>query len=433
MIIYYSGFGVNAAIGTPETTLDGCNVMLSYEEIWQRPAGKLPTRFRRILKREPMIIYYSGEGSRSNPEITLGDDSNLMLTFHDFYERGKPTKRFRKIYEEVVTEDRQRRHGVKQETIDHLETGDIPVGVPSSHFLDSGSFTLWTRAEEYAKEHNCGEWEFYETDEFWEYVDAYVAFVNEYAAGINHYANIDVLPFRGEMKPPEGKTSHDLTWRNQQALEERGLTPVPVVHYKAPMTVLHRYLDAGYDFIGLGGLVGSTMQDSCKAWIDRCFDIICDTPDRMPKVKVHGFGVTSHRLMLAYPWYSVDSTSWTKIGAYGGILIPHKRGGEFVFDKAPYLVSVSFDSPKMKNRGQHITNLNKAEKEIAEEWLEHIGVPLGEWHYDEEGNPVCDVPGVVTRHTERRVANLHFFEELRKYITTKPFKSSRPAGFGFLE
>jgi hypothetical protein len=420
-------------MGTPEGTLDGAHVMLTFYDIWVRETEKLPLRFENVIRKRPMIIYYSGEGSRSNPEITLGDDSNLMLTFHDMYTKGKPSKRFQTIINEILLEDRERREGKQQCDVDHLETGDIPVGIPESHFLDSGSFTLWTQAEEYAKENKCGEWEFYETDAFWDYVDKYVAFVNKYKHGIEHYASIDVLPFRGQRKAPKGKSSHALTWRNQKALEKRGLKPVPVVHYKAPMKVLKRYLDKGYDFIGLGGLVGSTMQDSCKAWIDRCFDAICDTPDRMPKAKIHGFGVTSHRLMLAYPWHSVDSTSWTKIGAYGGILVPHKRSGEFVFDKAPYLVSVSYDSPKMKQRGQHITNLNKGEKEIAEEWLKQIDVPLGEWHFDDEGKPVCDAFGVVTRHTERRVANLLFFEELRKHIELKPFTSTRSSGFGLLE
>lgn len=44
-----------------------------------------------------MIVYYSGEGSRSNPEIVLQDRANIMLTFHDFSDSGKPNSRFRDI------------------------------------------------------------------------------------------------------------------------------------------------------------------------------------------------------------------------------------------------------------------------------------------------------------------------------------------------
>lgn len=44
-----------------------------------------------------MIIYYSGEGSRSNPEIVLADKANLMLTFATYEKKGQPDKRFQAI------------------------------------------------------------------------------------------------------------------------------------------------------------------------------------------------------------------------------------------------------------------------------------------------------------------------------------------------
>lgn len=46
-----------------------------------------------------MIIYYSGAGSlrQGVPEIALGDEANLMLTYNDFIKTGKPNGRFREI------------------------------------------------------------------------------------------------------------------------------------------------------------------------------------------------------------------------------------------------------------------------------------------------------------------------------------------------
>ena len=45
-----------------------------------------------------MIIYYSGEGSKANPEYTLGDEATVMLTFWDMHKAGnQPTKRFEEI------------------------------------------------------------------------------------------------------------------------------------------------------------------------------------------------------------------------------------------------------------------------------------------------------------------------------------------------
>lgn len=44
-----------------------------------------------------LVIFYSGEGSKSNPEITLGDQANLMLTYFVFHKNGKPDSRFQRI------------------------------------------------------------------------------------------------------------------------------------------------------------------------------------------------------------------------------------------------------------------------------------------------------------------------------------------------
>ena len=64
-----------------------------------------PARVRAAVRSLTIIIYYSGEGSKANPELTqsLGTDANVMLTFHDMHQAGKkkpaavPTKRFAEI------------------------------------------------------------------------------------------------------------------------------------------------------------------------------------------------------------------------------------------------------------------------------------------------------------------------------------------------
>ena len=379
-----------------------------------------------------LIIYYSSDGSRANPEISIGDDATIMLS--QYYMQKGPDPRFSRILKEIDTPNRKPNKGSHPRELEGIEKlGDVPVGVPLSHFYDSGSFSLWTRAEKYAKEHNCGEWEFYDTDDFWDYFENYAEFVKTYSRGIHHHSNIDVLPFRRRTKPPKGKSSHKLTWRNQVELEKRGLNPIPVIHYKAPMSVLKHYLAAGYDYISLGGIVGSVMLDSCKGWIDRSFDIICDTKDRLPAVKVHGFGATGWNMITKYPWHSVDSTSWTKAGGFGNLMVPHKRDGKFVFDRPPYTIAVSFESPEIKWKGRHLTNMNKGERKIVEEWLEFIDVPLGEFHYDEDRNPVKDSNGVLTEHINRRYANLLLFQEMKKSISIKPFQNTRSDGFGFFQ
>lgn len=308
----------------------------------------------------------------------------------------------------------------KQERESETPQDKLPVGCVKSHFLDSGSFTLWTRALAYQQKHGGDRWGFYETKKFWRYVDDYAAFVKRYHYGIDLYANVDVIP------------NPVLSWRNLKYLEdEHGLKPVPVVHYTTDLKWLRKHLDEGYEIIALGGLVGSTAQDACRGWIDRCFEMVCDNPQRIPSVKIHGFGVTSYDLMLRYPWYSLDSTSWTKKGAYGLIIVPHKRRGAFVFDEQPYTISVSMESMSRESAITRLWSMPKAEQRVVEEWLRVVGVPMGKC--DKQGNII--ERGVMTCHTARRVANLMFYEKMRLSLPEWPwpFKGARRRqGFGFL-
>jgi hypothetical protein len=295
---------------------------------------------------------------------------------------------------------------------------EMPVGCVAGHFLDSGAFTLWTTSAKYATENGCGRWDYYETPEFWAYMKAYVKFVKEHDVSVDLHANVDVIG------------NPELTWRNQRWLEKKGLVPVPVVHYKTDLRWLRHYMDKGYKLIGLGGLVGSTAEDSCKGWIDRCFDLVCDQPSRLPQVRLHGFGVTSYKLMLRYPWWSVDSTSWTKIGAYGGIMVPHKRRGQFIFDEQPYLIKVSSEAKETKKLGQHYLTLTRAERDIVKEWLDEIGIPLGAINSKGEVTEY----GVITRHIERRAANCLYFHRMQQSLPQYPwpFRSTRRKGLGVL-
>jgi len=289
-------------------------------------------------------------------------------------------------------------------------------GTVQSHFLDSGSFTLWTKAGEWAKENGKSKWDYYDTDEFWKYMDDYAAFVKKYQIAIDLYANVDVIP------------NPKLSWRNLKYLErEHGLTPVPVVHYTTHLKWLRRHIEVGYKVIGLGGLVGSTRQESCRGWLDQAFDMVCDAPDRLPRVKIHGFGVTNYPLLVRYPWWSVDSVTWAKQGGFGCILVPHKRGGRFVFDTPPYSVKISIECAARKEKGNHFLTMAGAERAIIEEWLELIGIPLGK----QEGEEIVEY-GVLNRHTERRAACLHFFERMRTSLPEWPwpFRGTVRRGFG---
>jgi len=268
-------------------------------------------------------------------------------------------------------------------------------------------------------------------------MDQYVAFVKKYQKAIDLCASVDVLPFRNPGRPPAGMDSHSLSYRNLKYLEKAGIKPVPVVHLGADINIwFRRYVEEGYQTIGLGGLVGSLAKPFCKHWVDRCFDFICKKGK--PRVRLHGFGVTSHEYLLRYPWWSVDSTTWTKKGAFGQILMPRYRRGNWIFTQDdlvnaglsadnwpkhcnPWNVFMSEEHPtKGQENSMHFLSMKLKEQQLVKEWLRYLAIPLGTVGGNRDG--------VLTCHDLRRIANLKFFEILRDELDPK-YRRRAPRGF----
>lgn len=274
----------------------------------------------------------------------------------------------------------------------------------SSHMLDSGAFSLKPRAEKHARK-TGDKWGYYSTKAFYRYLDAYAAFVKEYRHGIDVYANLDVIG------------SPELTWRNQVYLErEHGLAPFPVVHYGTGLDWLVKYVEAGYQFIGIGGMVGKSVKAGCKRWLDQAFSYVCPPNSYYPRVRLHAFGVTRHDILIRYPWWSADSTDWVTKAAYGVVLVPPKRNGVFLFrEKAPHKVRMSGSRDSLR-LGRNYAGMTRGEKAVVNEWLEKVGLPLGRW----DGDKVTE-RGVTTCGYVRRAANVFYFEELRRALPAWPW------------
>jgi len=106
----------------------------------------------------------------------------------------------------------------------------------------------------------------------------------------------------------------------QQYMEDvYKLNPLPVFHSGEDFKWLKLYLD-NYGYIGLGGLGQSVSKGN---WIlnvgEPAWNMICDEKG-MPRIKVHGFAMTSPDLIIDMAFFSVDSTSWMQFGKYGLLL-----------------------------------------------------------------------------------------------------------------
>lgn len=154
----------------------------------------------------------------------------------------------------------------------------------------------------------------------------------------------------------------DGTWRNQMEMERRGVRPLPCYHYGEPVEVLEHYV-ANYPYITIGGMVPISTQQ-LKLWLDRLWARHLTHPDGSPKVKVHGFGLTSLPLMMRYPWYSVDSSTWVQWAANGMILMPDSTGQ----------IDVSSRSSRRKVKGQHMDTVSPLETQAIEQRIRGYGI-----------------------------------------------------------
>lgn len=108
-------------------------------------------------------------------------------------------------------------------------------------------------------------------------------------------------------------------------------------------------------YIGLSPANDKTPEQK-TAWIDQCMEYVADE-NGMPLVKFHGFAVTSLNMMLRYPWYSVDSTTWTVNARLGRVFVPRLIKGKWVYDEKFWIIPISSRSPERKEAGKHFDTL----------------------------------------------------------------------------
>lgn len=254
----------------------------------------------------------------------------------------------------------------------------------------------------YFKDKKKIDFSFYKTKIFKDFREAYIKFVKKNDKYLFAYVNMDVI------------NNAEESYKSLKYMEDRGCHPLPVFHLGNDPKWLERYVEEGYKFICIGGITPNPYV-SLKPILDRLWSNILTDSKGMPLVKIHGLACTSFQLLKRYPWFSVDSATWTKLGAWGGIYVPRKVGEKFSFDKRPFGIQVSEKSSAIGASGMHALTLFQAEREHVQEWLDFIGVPFGS----------AKELGVLNDYQCRMKANLLFFQMLSEYLPKWPwpFKS----------
>jgi len=150
------------------------------------------------------------------------------------------------------------------------------------------------------------------------------------------------------------------TYENQGAMERLGVNPLPCFHYGEDLRYLEYYVD-NYEYITLGGMVGKPVPQLIL-WLDDLWKNYLADKEGKPKLRIHGFGLTSLPLMRRYPWYSVDSSTWVQWAANGMILVPSL--GQ---------INISNKSSARKIPGQHIDSIPEPQRVAVEAEIRRFG------------------------------------------------------------
>jgi len=300
--------------------------------------------------------------------------------------------------------------------LNNPDIGDIQI------FLDSGAFSAFTKGVDV---------------DIYEYID----YIKRHKDHLHLYANLDVI----------GDSA--ATWKNQKIMERAGLSPLPCFHYGEHTKWLKKYI-RNYEYIALGGMVPIQSQQ-LQMWLDDLFENYICGKDGLPRVKVHGFGMTTQSLILRYPWYSIDSTSWAIAGGIGDIMVPVVTWGIYDFQKQPLLVNVSNrpGSVNTTTKGKHFEHCSEKVKEYVLQYINSLGYVMGKSIFrkvkqthklkinEAWAEPKSDVSrrlleikkeiGISNSHQIRKLVNIHFYNQLGESCPKWPwaYKPKRKAKF----
>ncbi len=169
--------------------------------------------------------------------------------------------------------------------------------------IDSGAFSVWSNDEHID-------------------LDSYIRFCKELKELVGnkinlYFINLDVLPGRFGIRPTkeEREKSAQDGWNNLLKMQEASLDVIHVFHQHEDFSWLDR-LSKHLNYIGISPANDVSMKEKLE-WLNKCFYRLKDKIKQ--GLKTHGFAVTADKQLYKYPFYSVDSSSWSAGARYGRI------------------------------------------------------------------------------------------------------------------
>jgi hypothetical protein len=196
--------------------------------------------------------------------------------------------------------DRQRTFGERIARHVSLDRVDL--------MLDSGAFSVWTMGERV------------DLDEYIAYALAY----HDDMDGRLFVINLDVIPGTPGGRAPSTRQRTKAVkagMANADRMRDAGLKVMEVYHLHEPIRVLDRLIERRQpgELIGLGGLAGrgdgNLKVEFCDAAFRRVYRLAEGWQGIVP---LHGLGISPDApLARKYPWWSIDSSSWSIFHRFG--------------------------------------------------------------------------------------------------------------------
>ena len=258
-------------------------------------------------------------------------------------------------------------------------------------YVDSGAHTLYNnnvlKKQGYNDAIKKGQdpFAFYDSQSFKDYLEGYIEFLHLHKHCLEFYVTLDVI------KNPQR------TWDVLKYMESCGLHPMPVYHYGEDISWYKKMID-NYEYVGIGGLGQEISKTRFFPFADKLFKMICNE-DGTPRLKTHGFAVTSLEVLKQYPWHTTDSSTWTTLSRSGTVFIP-KLNRQKAYDFLGIPVSVAVTEQRLKSK----THFNNLTPSVQKHILDYLGTLN------------LDLPKITEFFHFRDVANIRFFLQVEKEL-----------------
>lgn len=201
------------------------------------------------------------------------------------------------------------------------------------------------------------------------------------------FVNLDVVPFQhGDSMPTVQQFDKSAAegWENLRYMESLGLHPIHVFHGGESWSWLKKLMD-NYEYIGVAASRLSVGVSARYSWLDTFWNRVTDDKG-FPIRKVHGFALTSPEIMIRYPWFSLDSSSWNQFGVYGELLVPCFNKTRLVYSH----IGVSPCSPSQRKDNKHFNSLSNKDKEVVVSFINSCGFTLEQVLHENVGSEIRD-------------------------------------------